>query len=242
MARPVDNFNDNSLDTTVNWAASLVIPIAYGPTGPNFPAGGSVSETNQRLELSPNAGVAGLSSLDTAINDSNTDVLFKLTDLDVGNMANGDRLLFGYERSDASRYAMFELAMAGGVVAGEWLYLGRSGYGGNPPSTFLYNSTDHVWFKQRQLSANNNDIEWSVAPAGASPTTPGAWTVQRKLSTEAGWAAHVGGGTPTAFTPVREGIWVRRAGGSGWTPKVDNFNFTTTSAPTPRPLVCWVGP
>lgn len=241
MTAPVDNFNDNSLDTTTNWASTLVRPIPYDATGPNFPAGGSRSETNQRMEFSPDAGYTGISSLDTSINASNTDKYFKLVDLDVANMGDGDRILFGFQRSDATRYAFFELARAGGVIAGEWLYIGRSGYIGSPPSTFTYNATDHVWFKIRQFSGSDNDIAWSVAPEGPNATTPGTWVEQRRLSTEAGWAAHVGGGTPTAMTPALEGFWCRRAGGSGWSPKIDNFNFTEAGAAVRSPVITWFG-
>lgn len=225
MVAPVTNFDDNVLDTTTLWAPTQVVPVVYGPTGANYSVGGSVAIANQRAELSPVAGIVGLSSLDTAINASNTDKFFKLTDPDTANMANEDRVAFGFERSDATRYAMIEIGMTGGNIRLEYLYVGRSGYGGNPPAVIMFNPALHVWFKLRQLSANNNDIEWSVAPAGPTPTTPGAWTVIRKLSTEAGWAAHLGGGVPTAFTPAREGVWARRAGGSGWVPKIDNYNF-----------------
>lgn len=239
MAAPVDNFNDNSLNTTVNWASTTATPIPYGATGSNFPAGGTVAEVNQRLELSPNAGWVGVSSLDTAIDASNTDKFFKLVDLDLANMLDGDRLLFGYQRTDASRYAFYELARAGGSVAGEWLYIGRSGYIGAPPPTFAYNPSLHVWFRQRQFSGS--DIAWSVAPEGGNATTPGAWTEQRRLSTETSWAAHLAGGVATSFNPTLEGVWCRRAGGSGWTPRVDNYSFTDAGVLVRRPMILWFG-
>lgn len=227
MAAPVDDFNDNSFDTA-KWAVPTVRPIPYDASNANFPAGGSFAETGGELVFSPNAGWVGISSFDTAINASNTDKFIKLTDFDLANMGDGDRILFGFQRSDATRYAFFELARSGGTVAGEWLYLGRGGYIGNAPSTFTYNTTDHVWLKIRQFSGSNNDIAWSVAPAGSGVDTPGTWTEQRRLSTEAGWAGHLSGGTPTAMTPALEGVWVRRAGGSGWNPKIDNYGFVSS--------------
>lgn len=232
MARPVDNFDDNSLNTTSVWAATTVLPI-YISTVLGLSAGGTRAETNQRLEISPSSGVAGVSSFDTAINDNNTDVIVKVTDLDVANMANGDGLIFGIDKTGAGRYAMFSIGMSGGVISVGCKYLGGLGYGGTEPTEPVYSSTDHVWLKVRQLSANNNDVEWSVAPAGAGANTPGAWTVIRRLSDEAGWAGHLaalGGGPATAFDSCNEGVYAGDASGGGWVPKIDNFNFTETAS------------
>ena len=243
MARPVDNFDDNSIDTAADWAASVVNPYFYA-TSLGFSLGGTVAETNQRLELSPVSGVAGLSSLDTSIDDTNTDIYFKLTDLDAANMPSNGSLLFGAERSNASRHMLFYILNNFGTIQIEWVYLGGSGYIGTAPSVVTYSSTDHVWFRIRQHSGSSNDVSWAAAPAGANATTPGTFVEQRRLSTEGGWAAHLTavGGTATAMNPAREGIWARNPGATAWVPKIDNFNFTDAgSTPAPRRTLMGVG-
>lgn len=219
-----DDFNDNSKDTGL-WAstATLLGPLAFASLG------GSVSETNNQVEVATPAsadGANGYTSLATDFTTSGGYAYIKVTPPSTNPVTTPGQghLIVVHDVTDVNglpHYASFNLHLSrfGAPITLSAFY-NNSGSAGTTV-TVDYDPVDHLWWRIR---FTGTDIIWETSPDGST------WTEFRKISDDPGLFFD--------FTVATVGFFAEADNDaqSAHTWAFDNFN-TDGGPPPPAPRI-----
>ncbi len=199
------------------WAGTTV---ALGQWGGRT-VSGTVTEAADGAACAPTDStdcVVGYSTNDTALDFTESEVVFELTEVETGAVESSFRVVVCDEASGISGSGLYahwqyEYSFGTQTISAAYNNFGSSG----TLFSATYSATDHRWFRLRDTGS---DIYWDTAPDNGSGA-PGTWVNRRQLSTSGG------GGIYVAMTSATFGFMASNPGTrTGIVYKVRNINVT----------------
>ncbi len=193
---------------------------------------GTVTEASDGAACAPTDStdcIVGYSTSDTALDFTESEIVFELTEVETGANESFFRVVVCDETSGTNGtglYAHWEYEYSFGTQTIRAVY-NNFGSSGTAYSA-TYSSTDHRWFRLRDTGS---DIYWDTATDNGSGA-PGTWTNRRQLSTS-------GAPTYSGMTSASFGFFASNDGTkTGIVYKIRNVNVT--SAGGAQNVLAWI--